>query len=39
MYIDKAFMPEGVAFDSMDSPQGADIYLIFPFPGVGRFWP
>ena len=37
MYIDKAFMPEGVAFDFMDSPQGADIYLIFPFPGSGGF--
>ena len=23
--FDKAFMPEGVAFDFMDSPQGADI--------------
>ena len=23
--LDKAFMPEGVAFDFMDSPQGADI--------------
>ena len=31
---DKAFMPEGVAFDFMDSPQGADIWF-FPFPGWG----
>ena len=23
--FDKAFIPEGVAFDFMDSPQGADI--------------
>ena len=23
--VDKAFMPEGVAFDFMDSPQGVDI--------------
>ena len=23
--FDKAFMPEGVAFDCLDSPQGADI--------------
>ena len=23
--FDKAFMPEGVAFDFMDSPQGGDI--------------
>ena len=23
--FDKAFMPKGVAFDFMDSPQGADI--------------
>ena len=23
--FDEAFMPEGVAFDFMDSPQGADI--------------
>ena len=23
--FDKAFMPEGVAFDFMDSPQGEDI--------------
>ena len=23
--FDKAFMPEGVVFDFMDSPQGADI--------------
>ena len=23
--FDKPFMPEGVAFDFMDSPQGADI--------------
>ena len=23
--FDKAFMPEGVAFDFIDSPQGADI--------------
>ena len=30
--FDKAFMPKGVAFDFMDSPQGGDI-LFFPFPG------
>ena len=24
-WVDKAFMPEGVAFDFMDSPQGADM--------------
>ena len=23
--FDKAFMPEGVAFECLDSPQGADI--------------
>ena len=23
--VDKAFMPEGVAFDFMDSPQGEDM--------------
>ena len=27
-------MPEGVAFDFMDSPQGADICFL-PFPGSG----
>ena len=33
--FDKAFMPGGVAFDFMDSPQGADIWF-FPFPGSGN---
>ena len=32
--FDKAFMPEGVAFDFMDSPQGEDIWF-FPFPWSG----
>ena len=32
--FDNAFMPEGVAFDFMDLPQGVDIWF-FPFPGLG----
>ena len=35
-HFDKAFMPEGVAFDFLDSPQGADIWF-FPFPAVDQF--
>ena len=34
--FDEALMPEGVAFDFMDWPQGVDI-LFFPFPGSGSF--
>ena len=32
-------MPEGVAFDFMDLPQGADIWF-FPFPRSGSltYW-
>ena len=34
LWSTKAFMPEGVAFDFIDSHQGADISF-FPFPGSG----